>query len=58
MSFEAQYRGECDACDEPINVGDLIRRNDLGCYVHAECPEATPEKPTKFQGTSVADMGY
>ena len=55
--FEAQYRGECDACDEPINVGDLIEKNHLGCYVHVVCPESL-DSDTKFKGTTDEEMGY
>jgi len=57
MSFPAQYRGECDICDEPINVGDLITKNEVGCYVHDACPHPINTE-TKFKGTTLDDMGY
>jgi hypothetical protein len=59
--FPARYPGVCTECDEPIKVGDQIitRGNggNLPDYRHAICPEAVPEKPTRFQGTTLEDMG-
>jgi len=45
-------------CDEPINIGDPIWKNDtLGEYVHDQCPDETATK-TRYQGTTLDDMGY
>lgn len=38
MTFTAQYRSDCDACDDPIRPGDEIERNASGEYVHTDCP--------------------
>lgn len=38
MSFEAKYRGHCDECDEPIEVGDTLTYLD-DVAVHLHCKE-------------------
>lgn len=58
MTFTAKYGGLCQSCPEPIRPGDEIRGAVGDGFVHAECPEDVEPKPTKFQGTSLEDMGY
>lgn len=58
MSFPAQFAGHCPECGERIEIGDLLIRAPEDGYQHAVCPEATPEKPTKFQGTTLESMGF
>jgi len=60
MTFEAQYAGPCEECTFPIKIGDPIvltynDSTDETYWKHQECPK---EKPTKFEGTSLEDMGY
>lgn len=55
--FEAQFPGDCVECDEPYDRGDRIAGSN-GDYRHVECPEAHPVRPTKFQGTSLEEMGF
>ena len=57
MAFVAQFASLCVECDEPIDAGDLIRSCKEG-YRHVVCPEDVPEKPTRFQGTTLAEMGF
>ena len=57
MAFAARFASRCAECDEPIEVDDLIRGCDSG-YRHVECPEAVPEKSMRFQGTTLAEMGF
>lgn len=45
MTFTAQYAGECISCDEDIKPGQQINSIGRG-YVHAVCPESTPEPAT------------
>ena len=39
MSFRASYKGVCADCDEPIQVGQLIR-TEGDEYVHVKCAPA------------------
>lgn len=55
--FPATYPGYCRECLERIEVGSLIQSEREG-YRHVVCPEAVPEKPTRFQGTSLEEMGF
>lgn len=60
-SFEARYRGECDECGQPIEVGDRIRPTGERTYAHVQCPDdqaVSTRRPTPFQGTSTDQMGY
>lgn len=41
------YPGECDHCDEPIEVGQLIETAGVLGWIHATCPEPTPGEPPK-----------
>jgi hypothetical protein len=48
MTMRAQYRTECQACLEDINVGDLIKQSREGTdlsWVHDACP--APAKVTE-----------
>jgi hypothetical protein len=36
-SWDAQYHGQCPACDEAIRPGDPIAPDENGIWVHAEC---------------------
>jgi hypothetical protein len=66
--FVAQFLGRCTECEEIIEVGDLILGAAGSGYQHIECvelddDEESPvpepeEKPTKFQGTSLDEMGF
>lgn len=57
--WPAQYGGaECPECYERIKVGELIDHAIGDGYRHVKCPEVEPEKPTKFQGTSLEEMGF
>lgn len=67
--FIAQFGGECAECEDSIEVGDLIIGAGHG-YAHVDCvdldddeneesPDPEPdEKPTRFQGTSLDEMGF
>jgi len=57
VKFEAKYGGICVNCDERIIPGEMIRPALGDGFVHDRCPDAEP-KPTKFQGTTLEDMGY
>ena len=46
MSIAAQYPGRCPACEERIEVGDLIVTLGESTWAHLDCPEAAPAKPT------------
>jgi hypothetical protein len=37
-TFDARYRGHCNTCDEPIEVGDQLRYEDDE-VVHGTCKE-------------------
>lgn len=39
MSFEAKYRGKCDACGDWWSVGEEIRYNDESDLIHVDCQE-------------------
>lgn len=41
----ADWQWVCLACDEPINFGDRITRDDSGEWVHDTCPTLLPERP-------------
>lgn len=60
MSFQARYRGLCCECGEPFEVDTPINssRNNPGRYQHEICPEDEPEKPTRFVGTTLEEMGF
>lgn len=66
MSFAARWPGICPECDGRFDVDDQIVRVNLGAtdglgqggYRHTVCPELVAEKPTKFVGTSDAEMGF
>lgn len=45
MSFEAKYRGHCDECDNPIEIGDYAFYDQKGELVHVECPTPPKEAP-------------
>lgn len=54
----AKFRGTCPECDEPIDIDEMIEQRQPSLdWVHVTC-EVTEEKPTRFQGTSLEDMGY
>jgi hypothetical protein len=63
MPIEARYPGVCSKCDEKIEVGQLIwsrpksNNTDALEWEHHECPETVAPKPTRFQGTTLEDMG-
>lgn len=42
MSFEAKYAGRCQACGEPIQVGDLLMVAGT-TFVHADCDTSVSE---------------
>lgn len=57
--WEAKYGGRCSACNEAIEVGDMLKWVD-GQAVHewhsvSDLPYKTE---TKFQGTTLEDMGF
>lgn len=56
--FPARFQSRCSECGESIEVDDRIVYVIDGGYRHAVCPEIMPEKPTKFQGTTLEDMGF
>jgi len=59
-TFTAEYASTCSECFGRIEPGDRIvgDRDAPGAptYRHATC--APVEKPTKFQGHTLDDMGY
>jgi hypothetical protein len=62
--FPAKYRGVCIRCDEPFDVDQMIESPRspewpaTGYYHAPTCPAAAEPKPTRFQGTTLEDMGY
>lgn len=60
MSFPARWHSWCPECHQEIEVGNEIESRDEGGYRHVVCPESqrAEDKPTKFQGTTLEDMGY
>jgi hypothetical protein len=40
-TFIAKYRGECEACHEPIHKGQEITGDAADGYVHADCDPDT-----------------
>ena len=56
--LDARFQGWCDDCDQRIEIGELIHTGGSGKFVHVECPDAAAEKPTKFQGTTLEEMGF
>lgn len=48
-TFAARYPGRCAACDDPIEVGDLLTYDEDNEVVHANgCDQPRrPERPTK-----------
>jgi len=60
MPFPAKYNGYCQAGDV-IKPGDEVEyRGERGeeQLFHVACEKQPEEKPHKFQGTSIEDMGY
>lgn len=60
MAIEALYRGCCIRCGEWFEPGTMIERDPdrAGPWRHVKCPELEDEKPTKFQGTTLEEMGF
>lgn len=61
MAFAAQYRGTCVECLDEITVGEQITttvRYGASGYAHVTCPDTPDERPTRFQGTSLYEMGF
>jgi hypothetical protein len=58
MAIPAKFRGVCGECDQTIDLDEMIeqRRPSLD-WVHVSCPDVEP-KPTKFQGTTLEEMGF
>lgn len=59
--FPAKFHGECIACGHHISPGEEILRGQIDNvkgWVHVECPAATTDKPTRFQGTTSEEMGF
>lgn len=62
--FLAKYPGTCHACKGPIEEGDPIEMWPVHAgpkrtYRHIQpCPDTLDDKPTKWDGTSLEDMGY
>lgn len=59
--FRARFESECWACDEGIEVGDLIRYDKDDHVMHAPtCPELVRfrTRPTKFMGHDDDEMGF
>lgn len=60
--FEAKYPGVCGAeCGDGIAPGDQVLYVGT-VLVHEWCSHSAPagqkDKPTKFEGTTLEDMGY
>lgn len=56
--FVAQFRGRCVECDQAIEIGDEIGAITGQGYQHIHCPDAPDERPTKYQGTTLEEMGF
>jgi hypothetical protein len=60
-AFEARFPGRDPACGERIEVGDRVMYVGT-VLVHEACaadaPAGQSDKPTKFEGTTLEDMGY
>lgn len=56
--FVAQFRGRCVECDQVIEVGERIGAITGGGYAHVVCPDEPDERPTRFQGTTLDEMGF
>lgn len=54
-SFLAKYDGPCARGDQ-VAAGDRVTYEE-GQIVHVECHRDEP-KPTKFQGSTLDEMGY
>lgn len=37
VTFRARYEGDCNGCDLPIYVGQVVHRLSSGRYVHRGC---------------------
>lgn len=63
MSFTARFSGTpCAECGLRITEGQRITGDAASGYVHVEppCPDNPlgPQGDTKFQGTTLKEMGY
>lgn len=59
--MEARFEGYCGTCGESYPAGTEIRLNeDSGKWDHEGCivDSATDAPATKFQGTTLEDMGF
>lgn len=54
----AKFESWCDECDCRIEQGQEIIKDGPGHWIHVECPDDIPDRPSKFEGTSLDDMGY
>ena len=57
VSFEAKYAGRCGNCLERIAIGDRVHYVD-DALSHVDCDAEPEPRPTKFQGSSLEDMGF
>jgi hypothetical protein len=57
-TWPAMFPGRCAECDEPFHAGVQITNKPGVGYCHVDCPEVAPEKPTRFQGTTLEEMGF
>lgn len=56
--FPARFQGWCDNCDHRIETDELITDVGNRTFVHVECPDTLPEKPTRFVGSTDQEMGF
>lgn len=54
----AKFESWCDECDCRIEQGQEIVKGDTGRWIHVECPEVVLDRPSRFEGTSLDQMGY
>lgn len=58
MSWPAKYPGTCTECGGRFEVGDEIEGSPPA-YRHQVCPDDVDTvKPTKFEGTTLEEMGF
>lgn len=61
--FEARFPGRC-AQGDYIEPGESIRYGEQNTVEHVECPDPTAvaaaktDRPSRFEGTSIDEMGY
>jgi hypothetical protein len=56
--WRALFPGTCAECGEPFQADTRITSKPGIGYAHAACPDDQPAKPTKFEGSTLEEMGF